>query len=170
MNARTLIILSLSLSLFVVSPALSAEPSHRDTYVQGVIAILRQHAAHIRMLATIDFKYSHNLVRHVSALEDSFGLLGPMDWHAARAVSLQENDGNHPLMDTEAFESLARDCQKSIKTLHQSAIHRIEGGTAEPVLEALDKVQSKCNHCHGLLGGAAPDVWGNGVPDQPVVP
>jgi cytochrome c556 len=86
-----------------------------------------------------------------------------MDWHTAEAATMQKKAGDKPLLGVEEFEKMAEHCQKSMKTLQQAAVTRVEGGSGpEPVLKALDEVQSKCNDCHSHLEGIAPDVWGTG--------
>lgn len=152
--------LLLGLSLLPATPT-RAEPSQRELYIQSVITLLRLHADAIHQLATHDFKYSHNLARHATALHNTFGLLGPMDWHAAEAASLQKRQGPVHNLNADDFDKMADQCQKSIKDLYQASIQHMEnGGGSEPVLKALDEVQGRCNGCHDLLDGAAPDVWG----------
>ncbi|MBF0284779.1 MAG: cytochrome c [Magnetococcales bacterium] len=163
----------LALLLVPLAPGWAESPSpsaqspqsagHKEHYIQSVITLLRLHADAIRQLATQEFKYSRNLARHATALHNTFGLLGPMDWHAAEAAKLQRKTGDGPLFAPDAFDKMADQCQKSMKDLYQASIHHLEGGgkSAEPVLKALEEVQGKCSGCHNLLDGAAPDVWGD---------
>ncbi|MBF0611801.1 MAG: cytochrome c [Magnetococcales bacterium] len=136
--------------------------SQKEQYIESVVTILRLHAQAIRQLATHEFKYSGNLARHVTALHNTFGLLGPMDWHAAKAVTLQKKDGSAPVFQQDSFEKMAEQCLKSMKELYQISIQQMETkGSPQPVLQTLQEVQSKCDACHNLLEGAAPDVWGH---------
>ena len=160
MNKKAFFVSLLLAGLVTISIAtLEAKESQRDQYVDNVISILRLHADSIRQLATSDFKYSPNLVRHTTALRRTFGMLGPMDLHAAKAATMQKDD---IVISPDMFNKLAEHCQKAIKDLYQVAVSRVEGGDAEPVLKALGEVQSGCDGCHALLDGAAPDVWGHG--------
>ncbi|MBF0212579.1 MAG: hypothetical protein HQM00_03320 [Magnetococcales bacterium] len=135
--------------------------SEKERYVESVITMLRLHVEAIRQLATHDFRYSRNLTRHVSALQNTFGLLGPMEWHVSSSTSLQKQDGRKNLTE-EDFDKMAEQCQKSMKGLHQASIDYVEsGGSPDPVLKSLDELQGKCTACHSLLDGVAPDVWGN---------
>ena len=151
------------LAVAVLVPWLSVplQASERETYVQSVISLLRTHSETIRQLASQDFKYSRNLARHADALIHTFGLLGPMDWHAAEASFLHKKQGDGMQVQTDDFDRLAEQCQKSMRTLQQASLAHVEhGGSAAPVLKALDDIQNKCTGCHDLLDGAAPDVWG----------
>ncbi|MBF0270971.1 MAG: hypothetical protein HQL98_02690 [Magnetococcales bacterium] len=146
---------------FSLAPGL-VESSEKDRYVESVITMLRLHAEAIRQLATHDFRYSRNLARHVSGLQHTFGLLGPMEWHVSTSITLQKKNGQGGSVLTEAdFDKIAEQCQKSMKGLYQASIKQLEaGGSPEPVLKALDELQGKCTSCHSLLDGIAPDVWG----------
>ncbi|WP_193771421.1 cytochrome c [Candidatus Magnetaquicoccus inordinatus] len=139
----------------------AALASEREQYVQSVISLLRTHADTIRQLASQDFKYSRNLARHADALIHTFGLLGPMDWHAAEASFLHKKHGDSAHLQPADFDRLADQCQKSMRTLQTTSLQHVEhGGSAKPVLKALEDIQGKCTGCHDLLDGAAPDVWG----------
>lgn len=151
----------LGMLLFSAPPGHGEALSQKEAYLQSIVTLMRLHANAIRQLATHEFKYSRNLARHATALHNTFGLLGPMDWHVAEAASLQKKNGEGPMLAADMFEKMAEQCQKSMKDLYQAAIHQLEkGGGPQPVLRALDDVQGKCNSCHALLDGVAPDVWG----------
>ncbi|MBF0158068.1 MAG: hypothetical protein HQL58_00940 [Magnetococcales bacterium] len=152
--------LSLVALLLVPVASAQAESPEKTRYIESVIALLNLHADAIRQLASHNFRYSQNLARHASALHDTFGLVGPMDWHAAEAVTLQKISKDQPGLTAGQFEKMASQCQKSMKTLHRAALQRIEkGGDAAPVIKALDTMQQQCNDCHHLLGGTVPEVW-----------
>ncbi|MBF0185667.1 MAG: cytochrome c [Magnetococcales bacterium] len=155
-------ILAASMGVLLAGPLSSPlQASEREHYVQSVISLLRTHADTIRQLAMQDFKYSRNLARHADALIHTFGLLGPMDWHAAEASFLHKKQGDAPQLQPADFERLADQCQKSMRTLQTASLHHVEhGGSSAPVLKALEEIQGKCTGCHDLLDGAAPDVWG----------
>jgi hypothetical protein len=101
-----------ALMVFVSGALLLADPSRaidRTEYVNSVIEILRIHARLLQELADTErFKYSDNLVRHATALDNTFGLLGPMEWHAAQSVALHaEVNADGEALDEATFESLA---------------------------------------------------------------
>ncbi|MBF0309588.1 MAG: hypothetical protein HQL56_08680 [Magnetococcales bacterium] len=156
------VVIGLLCGLVPFAPLQAERTTQRQVYVQSVVTLLRLHADAIRQLSTQSFKYSHNLTRHVTALRNTFGLLGPMDLHAAEATSMQkDHDGAQPKFNAESFEKMADHCVKSMKDLHQASLDQVEGrGSSEAVLRALDELQGGCTACHVLLDGAAPDVWG----------
>ncbi len=163
MNRNLLAIVLSALLLATAAKPLGAAEPQKQIYLDRVITILRLHADAIRQLASHRFKYSHNIARHANALRRTFGLLGPMSWHAAESASLQREKSGFVPLQAAAFEKMAGHCQKSIKDLHQESIRLVDGATkAETVLKALDEVQAGCDGCHALLDGIAPDVWGRG--------
>ncbi|GAB0057638.1 hypothetical protein SIID45300_01970 [Candidatus Magnetaquicoccaceae bacterium FCR-1] len=137
-----------------------AQAGEKEHYVDSVISMIRLHSDAIRQLATHDFRYSRNLARHATGLQNTFGLLGPMEWHVSTSITLQKG-GEGPKLTEDDFNKMADQCQKSMKHLYQASIKHVEQKSgADAVIKALDDVQSKCTHCHGLLDGVAPDVWG----------
>lgn len=71
----------------------ATEQEDKARYVQEVVKVLRIHMDALRSLVTHKIKYSDNLVRHALALKDTFGLLGPMDWHAAKSAAMRSRNG-----------------------------------------------------------------------------
>jgi hypothetical protein len=136
-----------------------AGDSVKERYVAGVISILHHHAESIRLLSKHNIKYSNNLARHASGLKQTFGLLGPMDWHAAKAATLQRGDDSSLKLQPADFEMMARSCQEKIKKLHKTAVMQVETGIERPIVQILDSVQSSCEECHNLLEGIDPNVW-----------
>jgi hypothetical protein len=154
-----LVIATLCLSLSV---AVQADKFDREAYVKSVITVLRIHANAIRNLTAHEMKYSDNLVRHAIALQRAFGLVGPMDWHAAESadwhIKKGESDGD---MDAEQFEKLGKNSERALKDLVLAAHDNMEEDDREALLEALDRMTNSCNACHAYLpSAAAPDVWG----------
>lgn len=154
-----LMIVTLSLSLSV---GVQAAKFDRDSYVESVITVLRIHADAIRNLTAHEMKYSDNLVRHAVALQRTFGLVGPMDWHAAESadwhIKKGESDGS---MDAKQFEKLGKTSEKALKDLVLAAHDNMEEDDREALLEALNRMTNSCNACHAYLpSSAAPDVWG----------
>ena len=101
----TLMITTLFLSWIMV---VRAEEFTQKSYVDSVIVVLRIHADAISNLNTHKIKYSDNLARHAIALKETFGLLGPMDWHAADSAKLMNKNASNSDMDAEKFEKLEK--------------------------------------------------------------
>jgi hypothetical protein len=134
----------------------------RESYVKSLITVLRIHVDAIRNLTAHEMKYSDNLVRHTVAVQRTFGLLGPMDWHAAESANLlNKRRASSANMDTEQFEKLAKNSQRSMKDLIRVAHDNMEEDDREGLIEALEKMMGSCNACHAYLpSSVAPDVWG----------
>ena len=123
--------------------------------------VLRIHANAISNLSTHKIKYSDNLVRHAVGLQRTFGLLGPMDWHAANSAKLMNKDASELNMNEEQFEVLERRSRNAMKTLVFAAQDAMVEDNREGVKEALENVKDSCNACHSYLPeSVAPDVWG----------
>lgn len=134
----------------------------RRSYVKSVISVLRIHADAVQNLTAHEMKYSDNLVRHTIAIQRTFGLVGPMDWHAAESTNLLKNrKTSGERMDAEKFEKLGKNSQKALKDLIRTAHDNMEEDDREGLLEALDEMKNSCNACHSYLPrSVAPDVWG----------
>lgn len=156
-------IAALVISSVLLAPV-SARAVDRDHYVDSVIEILRTHAHLLEELAQGDrFKYSDNLVRHAMALENTFGLLGPMEWHAAKSARLHaRSETGEPALDEDHFETMADKSQKSLDGLVRAAHDSLEKHDTKGMIQAIEEMKSACNACHRLLPATAvPDVWGN---------
>lgn len=135
----------------------------RDEYSASVLNILRTHLALLEELALTDrFKYSDNLVRHALAIQDTFGLLGPMEWHAAESARLHSTHyENNTDLNAEMFEDLASASRKSLIGLVRAAHDSLEKYDGTGVVSAINTVKQSCNNCHRLLPrSVAPDLWG----------
>ena len=99
----TLLITTLFLSWVMV---VRAEEFTQKSYVESVIVVLRIHADAISNLNTHHIKYSDNLARHAIAIQQTFGLLGPMEWHAAESAKLMNKNVSTSDMDAEKFKKL----------------------------------------------------------------
>jgi len=133
----------------------------RKSYIDSVITILRLHADALHDLSTHRIEYSDNLVRHATAIRRTFGLLGPMDWHAAESARLMSKGPTASDMNAEKFNELANRSRDSIKALVFAAHDAMESDDREEIDEALENMKSSCNACHAYLPeSAAPDVWG----------
>ncbi|HKI73062.1 MAG TPA: hypothetical protein VJ998_00340 [Pseudomonadales bacterium] len=159
-QSRTLLILAI-VGLCCITVA-RADDFNRRSYVNSVISILRAHADAIENLSTHHIKYSDNIVRHAVALQQTFGLLGPMDWHAAQSAELMVNKNpTHLAEDQAKFEGLEERSDFAMKALVLAAHNALENGNREGLKEALQNVKTSCNDCHSYLpASVAPDVWG----------
>lgn len=138
-----------------------ADDFNQKSYVESVIAVLRIHADSISNLSTHQIKYSDNLVRHAVDLQRTFGLLGPMDWHAANSAKLMNKDASSSSMDEEQFEKLEWRSRRAMKALVVATQDAMTEDNREGVKEALENVKNSCNACHSYLPESlAPDVWG----------
>lgn len=158
----TLMITTLCLSWIMV---VRAGEFNRESYVKSVITVLRIHADALYNLTEHKIKYSDNLVRHAIAIERTFGLLGPMDWHAADSAKLMNKNGSNSKMDAnmevEEFEKLERRSRDALKGLVIAAHDAMEEDNREGLKEALENMKNSCNACHAYLPeSVAPDVWG----------
>ena len=134
---------------------------NQKTYVESVITVLRINADAISGLSTHQMKYSDNLVRHAVALQRTFGLLGPMDWHAADSAKLMNKDASSKGMDEAQFEKLENRSRSAMRALVVATQDAMVEDNREGVKEALDNVKDSCNACHSYLPeSVAPDVWG----------
>jgi hypothetical protein len=154
---------ALLISSVLLAPA-AANAIDRSDYVDSVIGVLRTHASLIEELSQGDrFKYSDNLVRHAMALKQTFGLLGPMEWHVAKSARLHaRSDSSESPLNEDHFDELAEASQKSLDTLVRAAHDSMEKHDAKGMKEAIEEMKSACNACHRQLPATAvPDVWGD---------
>jgi len=161
MKTKTTIALSITTLFVSAMMASRADEFNQKSYVDSVIGILRSHADAISNLSTHQIKYSDNLVRHAVALQRTFGLLGPMDWHAADSAKLITKDASNSGMDEEQFEKLESRSRRAMKALVIAAQDAMVEDNREGVQEALENMKESCNACHSYLpASVAPDVWG----------
>lgn len=135
----------------------------KDDYASSVLEILRMHVALLEQLSTSSrFKYSDNLVRHAVAIKSTFGLLGPMEWHAAESASIAaRNKGANVDLNEEMFEDLEKASRKSLRDLVLAAHDSMEQHDAEGVIAAIKDLKKSCENCHSHLPkSVAPDLWG----------
>jgi hypothetical protein len=154
----TLMITTLFLSWITV---VRAEEFTQKSYVESVIIVLRIHANAISDLNTHKTKYSDNLARHAIALQQTFGLLGPMDWHAANSAQLMNQHASNSGMNAEKFEKLEERSRYALKAVYFAAHDAMDEDNREGLKEALENMKESCNACHAYLPeSVAPDVWG----------
>jgi hypothetical protein len=155
------------LSFFLIAIVLGGTGSSlaidKDEYVASVLTIIRTHVNLLEELSvTSRFKYSDNLVRHAVAVQDTFSLLGPMEWHAAEAAKLHSvKQGSGSELNEDMFESLARASRKSMTDLVRAAHDSMENYERDSMIDAINTMKQSCNNCHILLPkSVAPDIWG----------
>jgi len=154
----TLVITTLLLSWITV---VRAEEFTQETYVESVITVLRIHADAISNLNSHKMKYSDNLARHAIAIQQTFGLLGPMEWHAADSAKLINKTASNSDMNAEKFEILEERSRYALKALYLAAHEALDEDNHEGLNEALENMKDSCNACHAYLPeSVAPDVWG----------
>jgi hypothetical protein len=154
----TLMITTLILSWMI---DIRAEEFTQKSYVESVIIVLRIHADAISNLNTHHIKYSDNLARHAIAIQQTFGLLGPMDWHAADSAKLMNKNNSNSNMDAEKFEKLEERSRYALKALYIAAHEAMDEDNHEGLNVALENMKDSCNACHAYLPeSVAPDVWG----------
>jgi hypothetical protein len=154
----TLVITTLCLSCIMV---VRAGEFNQKSYVESVITILRIHVDDLQNLNTHRIKYSDNLARHAIAIQRTFGLLGPMDWHAAESAKLMNKTASNSDMDAEKFEKLEWRSRNALKGLVIAAHAAMEEDNREGLNEAIVDMKNSCNACHAYLPeSVAPDVWG----------
>ncbi len=165
-----LLAFGLSVCVFLALPStLMAQADYDDTkdkYVDEVVKVLRTQVSAMRILIRHEIKYSDNMVRHASAIDRAFGMLGPMEWHTAEAVKLmRESDAQDKLTEQE-FEELAKKSLDAIDRLSRSAERYLRDRDQKLMLGAINTVIKSCGACHNHLPeGSVPQVW-EGMKEQ----
>lgn len=133
----------------------------RETYVNSIITVLNIHKDAIKNLTSRDMKYSDNLVRHAIAVRDTFGLLGPMSWHAAESSRLHKKKAGKGEITHDKFDKLARNSDRALKDLVVATHEMLEVYDRDRLETALETMTNSCDACHvHLPRSVAPDVWG----------
>ncbi len=156
-------LVGLSLGALAGTPAAAAaEPGAKvkDEYVAQVVTLMRTHVAAMRWLMDNKIRYSDNMVRHAIALERTFGMVGPMEWHAAEAFTYMRDSGAAEKLDEAHFEELAEQSHNAIHRLPRAAERYMRDSNKARMRDAINAVISSCGACHSKLPkGAVPDVW-----------
>ena len=162
MKTKNTVLAFLLLTITFISP-FSIYALDRNDYAESVMDVFRMHVNLLQKLSMESrFKYSDNLVRHAVAIESTFGLLGPMEWHAAEAASIvTKNKGTNVDLNEEIFENLAKASRKSLKDLVRAAHDSMERHDHDGVINAVKDMKHSCENCHSHLPkSVAPDLWG----------
>ena len=138
-----------------------ADKTAHNAYLDQLISVLRSHVKSMRMILDHDtMKYADNMARHAEALERAFGMIGPMEWHAAEAFEHMSR-GDAPEKLTEAqFEELAENSHQAMVRVGRAA-HRYERDKDKALMRtAINNVIESCGACHSKLPeGTVPRVW-----------
>lgn len=162
MKIKRKLLSCLLISIFFLGAG-STHAIDRAEYAESVMNILRAHVSLLRELTLANrFKYSDNVVRHATAIQRTFGLLGPMEWHAAESARLHSTHrGDGEKLNEDMFEELGRASRHSIRELVRAAHDSMEEYDRQRVLKAISDMKQACDNCHSLLPkSVAPDLWG----------
>ena len=150
--------------LFTVSASTiagEAEDTAHKAYLDQVISVLRSHVTSMRMILDNDtMKYGDNMARHAEALERTFGMIGPMEWHAAEAFEHMRKSDVPDKLTEEQFDELAQHSHRTIVKAGRAA-HRYERDKNKALMhKAINDVIDSCGACHSKLPeGTVPHVW-----------
>lgn len=135
--------------------------SAHDAYVENIVTVLRSQVIGMRIiLDNKDFRYSDNVVRHAEAVESTFGMVGPMEWHAADAFLQSQKDDATEKLTEKQFEELAENSREAMHQLKKSARRYMRDKNRERMHGAINRVIDSCGACHSKLPeGAVPHVW-----------
>lgn len=158
------VIISLALGVLSVAPTTAddhAEKTAHKAYLDQVVSVLRSHVTSMRMILDNDtMKYADNMARHAEALERTFGMIGPMEWHAAEAFAHMAKSDAEVKLTEEQFDELARKSHLAIVKAGRAA-HRYERDNNKELMRmAINNVIKSCGACHSQLPkGTVPPVW-----------
>ncbi len=131
-------------------------------YRNLVVDILRTHVEAMRwILDHENLKYDDNMVRHAEAFVATFGMVGPMGWHAAEAFKYLNQAGNAEGMTEAQFNLLADQSHAAMKVMTRAAHRYMRDRDAASMHQAIDEVLTSCNACHAKMpAGTVPDWTG----------
>ena len=168
LNRTRVAVLSIGLTVGALigasSPAVATDhvKDPRDlVYLEHVISILRAHVLSMRgIIEETDMKYADNMVRHAEAFERAFGMVGPMDWHAAKAYQkTQKSDAAEKLSEGE-FDELAEASYQKVLGLKRAAKRYMRDKDGERMGNAINSMIESCGACHSKMPkGTVPSVW-----------
>jgi hypothetical protein len=149
---------------FCISPTAFSEESlqaRNEAYLNQVIGVLRSHVLSMRMILDYDdLKYSDNLMRHAEAFERAFGMIGPMEWHAAEAFNFSQRTGAEEKLSKAQFEELGEESYMAIRQMKRSATRYMRDKNKELMRESINAMIDSCGACHSRLPeGSVPSVW-----------
>ena len=150
--------------IFLLGPPLDSradqQPEAKAAYVEHMVSILRTQVTALRFLLENEIKYSDNTLRHAVALEQTFGMIGPMEWHAAEAFNLMKDADIEDPLTEEQFADLADRSEESLEDLTRAADSYLRSKNAAVVTQAIRQMMEACSACHSKLPvGSVPKVW-----------
>ena len=155
-----ILVSSVGLSVAAVTPD-SDRQTQNAAYLENIITVLRAHV--LSMRAIIDdneLKYADNMVRHARAFERAIGMVGPMDWHAARAFEKAQQSAKAVNLTEAQFEELAKVSDRRIDAINRAANRYMTDKNAERMNAAIDGMIESCGACHSQMPkGTVPSVW-----------
>jgi predicted PP-loop superfamily ATPase len=160
-----LVNVALALTFFAIVPAkaISEESlqARNDAYLNEVISILRSHVLAMRMIIDHDdLRYADNMVRHAEAFERAFGMIGPMEWHAAEAFNFAQKSGATEKLSQAQFEELAEQSNAAIRKIKRSATRYVRDKNKDLMRGSINEMIKSCGSCHARLPqGSVPGVW-----------
>jgi predicted HNH restriction endonuclease len=139
----------------------SNQQAREAAYLAQIIAVMRSHVQSMRtILDQGDIKYADNMVRHAEGFERAFGMVGPMDWHAAKAFQKTRNSDRAVNLTEDHFDELADDSYRKVLGVKRAAKHYLRDKDKQQMDAAIDAMTQSCNACHSKLPkGAVPSVW-----------
>lgn len=155
------LILGVSVCLTTSAVADQGKAARDEAYLDEVVGVLRSHVIAMRMILDHDdLKYADNMVRHAEAFERTFGMVGPMEWHAADAFQyMQKGDAAEKLTEQQ-FEALAENSHEAIHQIKRSAKRYMRDKNKELMRKSINDMIKSCGGCHSKLpDGTVPRVW-----------
>ena len=153
--------LVLMIGLPVSASAEGATKADNDAYLELIVGTLRSHVLSMRMILDHDdLKYADNIVRHAEALERSFGMIGPMEWHVAEAFDHMQNSDSVEKLSQEEFEEMAENSRRAISQIKRSAVRYLRDKKKPLLRDSINRMIESCGACHSKLPeGTVPSVW-----------
>lgn len=137
-------------------------------YLEQVVGVLRSHVISMRMILDHDdIKYADNIVRHAEAFERTFGMVGPMEWHAAEAFQYMNKSDSAEKLSQQQFEVLAEKSQVAINRIKRSAKRYMRDKNKQLMRDSINRMIQSCGACHSKMPkGTVPSVW-KGLKEKP---
>ncbi len=156
------IILVASLGKSTTAVAADNEKDARDiAYLEQIITVLRTHVLSMRaIIAYNDMKYADNMVRHANAFERTIDMVGPMDWHAAKAFEKARRAGTPTKLTEAEFEKLARASNQTVEAIKRAANRYMRDKNGGRMNSAMNNRIKSCGAWHSRMAkGGVRGVW-----------
>ena len=154
------LVLAASVSLSATAAG-NTKAAPDSAYLENIITVLRAHVNSMRaIIENDDLKYSDNMLRHARAFERAVGMVGPMDWHAARAFDKARVSGGSITLTEAEFDQLAQASDRQIKAINREANRYMKDKDAARMHDAINNMIRSCSACHSQMPeGTVPGVW-----------